>query len=759
MTTLSIRGPRGPAGADGTSISILGTLASTAELPATGADGDAYLIAGDLHVWDGAAWENVGRIQGPVGPTGPQGAQGLTGADGATGATGPQGLPGADGATGPQGPQGLPGADGATGATGPQGPQGDTGATGLQGPAGPQGPQGLQGPQGDTGPTGATGLQGPAGPQGPQGETGLAGPKGDTGATGLQGPKGDTGDIGATGPQGPQGLPGADGADGATGPQGPQGVTGATGPQGVAGLLFNPENYGASTAALAVDNDAAFASLKAAAGVALVDLQGKSWPVTSVPDLPGARNGFWRVAGFDESAVIDLPMRGAIERRSVILDGGKRALSWPQGNISSYDRTVRVGYMAADGHEPGQFDFSLMTLTDGGRVAARFETGIDFGKTASEIECFASTVIPATATEGAYQFAVFQNVTDGIMHLYSRPLAEYQKDGSGGLSQAEGPWAETLNSGVSMGAALRAAVDSAYTVTTTGLPTLVHGLSLYGDSAGALGHMFYGFHGLSGAPSGPYIGYLSGTPKDGAGAQSFVGRIGLLTDGVEPSVAWYLNGSGSSRLCGFVRSQSSAYPMRFWSLDAPGLSQANLEAAAIQDCPWGNDFGTYSPINCAMRPRRKGAISGWTITDETLNGDPEDELHFVFTGRRSPANGKDGDVWLYWGSVSRGAGNFADMWSRAKVVPIKKLYYADSNAVATSNQVGVPDLVFSDTNTLTIAFSGERAAINGDHDESYIEVMTINLRDSYADTGEAVLWDDGASIPTDVIKAPEFVAY
>lgn len=75
-------GPEGPQGPIGEGLTILGTLASTAELPATGTTGDGYIISGDLHVWDGTAWNNTGQIQGPAG---------------------------ADGAQGPQGPQGLPG--------------------------------------------------------------------------------------------------------------------------------------------------------------------------------------------------------------------------------------------------------------------------------------------------------------------------------------------------------------------------------------------------------------------------------------------------------------------------------------------------------------------------------------------------------------------------------------------------------------------------------------------------------------------------
>ena len=98
----------GTYGKDGTSVTILGSYNTLAELEAahpTGNTGDAYMVAGDLYVWNGSAWEDVGQIQGPQGPQGE---------------TGPQG---------PQGPQGETGATGATGAQGPQGNQGPAGAT------------------------------------------------------------------------------------------------------------------------------------------------------------------------------------------------------------------------------------------------------------------------------------------------------------------------------------------------------------------------------------------------------------------------------------------------------------------------------------------------------------------------------------------------------------------------------------------------------------------------------------------------------
>ena len=66
----------GTFGVDGTSVTILGSYDTLAELQTahpTGQLGDAYMVAGDLYVWNGTAWKNVGQIQGPKGDTGSQG--------------------------------------------------------------------------------------------------------------------------------------------------------------------------------------------------------------------------------------------------------------------------------------------------------------------------------------------------------------------------------------------------------------------------------------------------------------------------------------------------------------------------------------------------------------------------------------------------------------------------------------------------------------------------------------------------------------
>ena len=97
------QGEQGPTGPQGAGLTILGTLNDETELPLSGSIGDAYLIAGDLYVWDGNSWINVGTIQGPTGPQGDQGFIGETGPTGPQGDTGPQGPQGDVGPTGPQG--------------------------------------------------------------------------------------------------------------------------------------------------------------------------------------------------------------------------------------------------------------------------------------------------------------------------------------------------------------------------------------------------------------------------------------------------------------------------------------------------------------------------------------------------------------------------------------------------------------------------------------------------------------------------------
>lgn len=109
------KGEVGATGPQGTAIQLVGSVTFFADLPSTGNQvNDAYIVdsEGDLYIWDGSSWNNVGQIVGPTGPAGPS----------VTGPAGPVGPTGADstvpGPTGPTGPQ-VTGPTGATGSTGP----------------------------------------------------------------------------------------------------------------------------------------------------------------------------------------------------------------------------------------------------------------------------------------------------------------------------------------------------------------------------------------------------------------------------------------------------------------------------------------------------------------------------------------------------------------------------------------------------------------------------------------------------------------
>lgn len=142
------QGEKGEQGNDGTSLNILGTKESEADLPLSAEKNDAYLINGEMWVFNGTNWNNAGRIQGLQGPQGP---------------------------------------------VGPKGEQGDAGVRGItftpvvdsEGNISWSNDGGLENPQtvNITGPQGDTGAKGDTGPQGEKGEAGAPGPKGDKGTT------------------------------------------------------------------------------------------------------------------------------------------------------------------------------------------------------------------------------------------------------------------------------------------------------------------------------------------------------------------------------------------------------------------------------------------------------------------------------------------------------------------------------------------------------------------------------------------------
>lgn len=142
-------------GADGTSISIKDSLASTSELPSSGQEkGDGYLIDGNLWIYTSTSEEgsingfkNVGAIKGPAG----RGIASITISE--------------------EGIMTINYSDSTSEEVGNvKGAKGDTGEQGLQGIQGEQGEQGLQGIQGEQGEQGLQGIQGEQGPKGDEGD-------------------------------------------------------------------------------------------------------------------------------------------------------------------------------------------------------------------------------------------------------------------------------------------------------------------------------------------------------------------------------------------------------------------------------------------------------------------------------------------------------------------------------------------------------------------------------------------------------------
>ncbi|AVK84453.1 hypothetical protein C3943_13165 [Lysinibacillus sp. B2A1] len=105
------RGLPGKDGKDGTGVNIIGGLTSEDDLPTVGTPGDAYMIGGDLYVWqdDTGSWKNVGPIQGPEGKS----AYDLAVENGFVGTIEEwiESQKGETGPRGPEGPQGPPGQD------------------------------------------------------------------------------------------------------------------------------------------------------------------------------------------------------------------------------------------------------------------------------------------------------------------------------------------------------------------------------------------------------------------------------------------------------------------------------------------------------------------------------------------------------------------------------------------------------------------------------------------------------------------------
>lgn len=92
-----IQGVPGEKGADGKSVNIEGSVPDEDSLfthltPEDAGQGWITHNNGHLHVWDGAAWHDVGLVRGPEGPPGTPGGEGVPGSPGDPGPAG-KGVP------------------------------------------------------------------------------------------------------------------------------------------------------------------------------------------------------------------------------------------------------------------------------------------------------------------------------------------------------------------------------------------------------------------------------------------------------------------------------------------------------------------------------------------------------------------------------------------------------------------------------------------------------------------------------------------
>lgn len=88
-------GPQGIQGNPGPGINMKGIVASVADLPTVGEQGDCYIVTGaerHCYIMDSSnVWQDGGNLQGPQGPKGDKGDTGNTGNQGIKGDPGPEG--------------------------------------------------------------------------------------------------------------------------------------------------------------------------------------------------------------------------------------------------------------------------------------------------------------------------------------------------------------------------------------------------------------------------------------------------------------------------------------------------------------------------------------------------------------------------------------------------------------------------------------------------------------------------------------------
>lgn len=130
--------------------------------------------------------------------------------------------------------------------------------------------------------------------------------------------------------------------------------------------LAAPPAWGADTAGTAAANDTAFSNMAAYVGDQSADLELGVYPVTAVPDLPGAEHGFWAIENAGGQEIL-YPAANTLRTSKGVLAAPLAYASWAQNNGarglgnekfvaftvaenhgSSYDHQTVIGHCDAD---------------------------------------------------------------------------------------------------------------------------------------------------------------------------------------------------------------------------------------------------------------------------------------------------------------------------------------------------------------------------------------------------------------------------
>jgi hypothetical protein len=185
-------------------------------------------------------------------------------------------------------------------------------------------------------------------------------------------------------------------------------------------LVKTPVGWGAGVSDSAASNDTVFATMEANLGGGLVDLQGFTFPVGSVPDLPGAVRGFFEEENALGNADLSHPAGMTMLKATTNLTWGLCNSTWAQDN-ACWDDRMQEGYVAfSENNNHGVQDGSARV------VIMRSRDGISWSR--EEVDLGFPCTVWGHRVYGGFQMLIVRDesggANDGKFYLYGRQLAQ-----------------------------------------------------------------------------------------------------------------------------------------------------------------------------------------------------------------------------------------------------------------------------------------------------------------------------------------------